>query len=153
KMRGDYHVYALDQRGHGDSAWTDTYPPEAMPADFAAFADHLGLETFTLVGHSMGGGVAFRYAAEHPERIARLIIVDAALPSPNRPPLPNRDSSVTRSLAQEFYDSEDAAVAHFQRLNPRAAPDRIRVAVRQSFRALPDGRYTYKFDPKLRNRL
>ncbi|MFN8559787.1 MAG: hypothetical protein U0531_21385 [Dehalococcoidia bacterium] len=30
----------------------------------------------------------------------------------------NRENSVTRSLAQEFYDNEDGAVAHFQRLNP-----------------------------------
>lgn len=153
KMRGDYHVYALDQRGHGDSAWTDSYPQEAMPADFAAFADHLGLERFTLVGHSMGGGVAFRYAAAHPERVERLIIVDAALPSPDRPPLPGRDNSVTRSLAVEYYDNEDAAVAHFARMNPHAPEDRLRTAVRHSFRALPDGRYTYKFDPKLRQRL
>jgi esterase len=153
KMRGDYHVYALDQRGHGDSDWADDYGPDAMPGDLAALVDHLGLGRFSLVGHSMGGGVAFRYAAAHPERLERLVIVDSALPSPDRPPMPNRDNSVTRSLAQETFDDEDAAVAHFQRLNPRAPEDRIRTAVRQSFRALPDGRYTYKFDPKLRNRL
>jgi pimeloyl-ACP methyl ester carboxylesterase len=153
KMRGDYHVYALDQRGHGDSDWTESYPPEAMPADFAVFADQLGLERFTLVGHSMGGGVAFRYAADHPGRLERLIIVDTSLPSPDRPPVAGRENSVTRSLARAVYDNEDAAVAHFQRLNPRAAPERVRDAVRQSFRALPDGRYTYKFDPKLRDRL
>ena len=152
KMRQDYHVYALDQRGHGDSDWTETYPPEAMPADLAAFVGGLGLERFTLLGHSMGGGGAFRYAVEHPERLERLIIVDSALPSPERPPLPNRDNSVTWALAQDVFEHEDAAVAHFQRLNPHAPVDRIRVAVGHAFRRQPDGRYTYKFDPKLRDR-
>lgn len=153
KMRGDYHVYALDQRGHGDSDWSDTYPQEAMPSDLEAFVGQLGLTRFTLAGHSMGGGVAFRYAAAHPEQIEKMIIVDSGLPAPERPPVPGRDNSVTRSLAQEFYENEDAAVAHFGRMNPRAPEDRLRVAVRQAFRALPDGRYTYKFDPKLRSRL
>ncbi|MGI8550550.1 MAG: alpha/beta fold hydrolase [Dehalococcoidia bacterium] len=153
KMRQDYHVYALDQRGHGDSDWSDEYPPEAMPSDLTSFVDQLGLDRFVLMGHSMGGGVAFRYAFEHPERLEQLIIVDSSLPSPDRPPLPNRDNSVQRSLAQDRFESEDAVVAHFQRLNPRASEERLRAVVSYWFRPLPDGRYTYKFDPKLRNRL
>ena len=152
KMRQDYHVYALDQRGHGDSDWADAYPPEAMPSDLAAFVDQLGLERFVLVGHSMGGGVAFRYAADHPERVERLIIVDSGLPSPDRPRLPNRDNSVQRSLAQETFESEDAVVAHLQGQTPRASEKRIRAAIPTWFRRLPDGRFTRKFDPKLRDR-
>ena len=99
KMRDNFHVYALDQRGHGDSEWATDYGPETMPADFASFVDQLGLDRFVLLGHSMGGGVAFRYAASHPERIENLIIVDSSLPSPDRPAVPNRHNSVQRSLA------------------------------------------------------
>jgi pimeloyl-ACP methyl ester carboxylesterase len=152
KMRHDYHVYALDQRGHGDSDWADAYPPEAMPADLAVFVDQLGLERFMLMGHSMGGGVAFRYAAEHPERLERLIIVDSSLPSPDRLRLPNRDNSVQRSLAQESFANEEEVVAHLKGQSPHADEGRIRVAIPTWFRRLPDGSYTRKFDPKLRNR-
>src|SRR3712207_1259861 len=95
-MRDAYHVYALDQRGHGDSDWAGEYPPEAMPSDLAAFVDQRGLERFTIVGHSMGGGVAFRYTADHPDRVERLIIEDSALPLPVRPPVFNPDNSVQR---------------------------------------------------------
>ncbi len=66
KMRGDFHVYALDQRGHGDSDWAEDYGPAMMPAYLSAFVDQLGLEHFTLVGHSMGGGGTLEAADSRP---------------------------------------------------------------------------------------
>jgi len=152
-MRDAFHVYALDQRGHGDSDWAGEYPPEAMPSDLAALADQLGLERFTIVGHSMGGGVAFRYAADHPERVERLIVEDAALPSPERPPVLNPDNSVQRSLAKDTFEDEDAVVAHLMRQSPGVGEARIRQVIPQWYRRLEDGRFTFKFDPALRRRL
>ena len=53
-MRGSYHVYAVDQRGHGESAHAaDGYARDRFVEDLAAFADALGLERFTLSGLSM----------------------------------------------------------------------------------------------------
>jgi pimeloyl-ACP methyl ester carboxylesterase len=152
-MRDAYHVYALDQRGHGDSDWAGEYPPEAMPSDLAGFADQLGFGRFTIVGHSMGGGVAFRYTAEHPERVERLIIEDSALPSPERPPVFNPDNSVQRSLAKDTFDDEEAVVAHLMRQSPGVSEARIRQVIPQWYRRLDDGRFTFKFDPALRRRL
>ena len=56
-LRDEYHCLALDQRGHGDSEWSPEmdYSVEAHRGDIAAFADHLGLDGFVLVGMSMGG--------------------------------------------------------------------------------------------------
>jgi pimeloyl-ACP methyl ester carboxylesterase len=153
RMRDHYHVYALDQRGHGDSDWASEYPQDSMPSDLAAFVDQIGLDRFTIVGHSMGGGVAYRYAAEHPDRVERMIIEDAALPSPERPPAINPDNSVQRSLAKDMFEDEDAVVAHLMRQSPGVAEERIRQVLPQWFRRLDDGRYTFKFDPSLRNRL
>ncbi len=152
-MRDAYHVYALDQRGHGDSDWAESYGPETMPADLAAFVDGLGLGRVMLVGHSMGGGVAFRYTADHPERVERLIIEDSALPSPDRPPVPNPDNSVQRALAKDMFEDEEAVVAHLLRQSPGAGEERIRQVIPFWYRRLDDGRYTFKFDPALRNRL
>ena len=152
-MRDAYHVYALDQRGHGDSDWADEYPPTSMPDDLAAIVDGLGLERFTIVGHSMGGGVAYRYAAAHPERIERLIIEDSALPSPERPPVPNADNSVQRNLAKDVFESEDELVAHLQGQSPGVGEERLRQVIPTWYRRRDDGRYTFKFDPKLRQRI
>jgi len=50
-------------------------------------ADKLGLGNFYLAGNSLGGFIAWRYAAAHPERVGRLILVDAGGYPRNRPPL------------------------------------------------------------------
>ena len=73
-----FHIYALDQRGHGDSdpAPDDDYRVSTMADDVAAFAGSLQLDRFALLGHSMGGRIAIQYAAAHAGRLERLIIVD-----------------------------------------------------------------------------
>ena len=74
------HVFALDQRGHGESARPDNYSFEAMRDDLKAFVDSLSLERFTLIGHSMGGTVAYLFAERWPERVDRLVIEDTPPP-------------------------------------------------------------------------
>ena len=76
----DHRVVTLDLPGHG---LTGPDPRERYrPADMAAFVDAfvatLGLGRFSIAGNSMGGGVAWRYAILHPEKVERLILVDSA---------------------------------------------------------------------------
>ncbi|EFH82820.1 alpha/beta fold hydrolase [Ktedonobacter racemifer] len=75
-----YHVFALDQRGHGESARPGVYSFELMRDDLKAFADALSLGRFTLIGHSMGGTVAFLFGEQWPERLERLAIEDTPPP-------------------------------------------------------------------------
>jgi pimeloyl-ACP methyl ester carboxylesterase len=75
-----YQVFALDQRGHGTSARPGAYSFELMRDDLKVFADALALSRFTLIGHSMGGTVAFLFAEQWPERIERLVIEDTPPP-------------------------------------------------------------------------
>jgi pimeloyl-ACP methyl ester carboxylesterase len=71
-----YHVYALDQRGHGDSERPESgYAMDDFAADVVAFMDTLGIARTTLIGHSMGSLVARRAAELYPERIARLVLI------------------------------------------------------------------------------
>ena len=44
-MKQDYHILVLDQRGHGDSSWTESYGPRDYILDLGAFITNLGLET------------------------------------------------------------------------------------------------------------
>ncbi|MFB7907060.1 alpha/beta fold hydrolase [Kitasatospora sp. NPDC059146] len=74
----DHHVYALDLRGHGDSGRTDRYGLAELREDVLAFLDALGLDRVDLVGHSMGGVVAYLLAQAAPERIGRLVLEDIA---------------------------------------------------------------------------
>jgi len=80
RFAGRFHVLALDMRGHGGSDWPGTYSLRIMRDDLLGFLDQLGLGTVTLVGHSMGGGVAYLAAMQRPGRVGRLIVEDAAPP-------------------------------------------------------------------------
>ena len=65
----DVRVFALSQRGHGDSSRPASgYRLTELAADVAAFMDALGLSTATIVGHSMGASVAQRFVLDHPHR-------------------------------------------------------------------------------------
>lgn len=80
KLSDEFHVIAVDLPGHGltGAVPNGDYSQEGMVKFAAEFADKLGLKTFALAGNSMGGGVAARLAEEHPGRVTRLILIDAA---------------------------------------------------------------------------
>ena len=72
-------VISVDLRNHGRSFHSPEHSYALMAQDVLALFDHLrlGADT-TLMGHSMGGKVAMRLALDHPDRLARLIVVDIA---------------------------------------------------------------------------
>ena len=72
------HAFALTQRGHGDSARpADGYRFADMSEDLRAFMDTLALDSAVIVGHSMGASVAQRFAIDHPDRVAGLVLMGA----------------------------------------------------------------------------
>ncbi len=76
-----YQVYALDLIGHGFSDRPKIpYTPEAYIYFFKDFMDGVGIEKATLIGNSMGGGIAWAMAALFPERVNRLILIDCVPP-------------------------------------------------------------------------
>jgi pimeloyl-ACP methyl ester carboxylesterase len=79
----EYHVLALDLRGHGDSAWSPDgdYSNLAFISDIAAFIRQLERGPVRIVGHSMGGNLALRYTGIFPETVQRLVSIEG-LPPP-----------------------------------------------------------------------
>lgn len=71
-------VIAVDLRNHGDSEHAASMSYAEMADDVLRLADGLGLERFTIAGHSMGGKVAMTVALEHPLRTRRLMVLDVA---------------------------------------------------------------------------
>ena len=79
----DFRVIAPDQRGFGASdkpEGVEAYRTDRIVEDLIALADALGLGRFTLVGHDWGGAVAWLAALRHPDRLSRLVIVNAPHP-------------------------------------------------------------------------
>lgn len=82
-LAGDHFVLAPDQRGFARSSKPEgvaSYTPDKPVADLIALADCHGIEKFTLVGHDWGGAIAWMAALNRPDRVERLIIVNAPHP-------------------------------------------------------------------------
>jgi pimeloyl-ACP methyl ester carboxylesterase len=73
-----HEVVALDLPGFGGSSQPPDLSLARLPAAVIGLADHLGLERFALVGHSLGGAVSTLVAARQPGRVERLVLIDAA---------------------------------------------------------------------------
>ena len=82
-MAKQHHVVLYDQRGHGDSPVTATgYDLDTQLADLRSVLAHYGLDRrpIDVVGHSMGAVLALNMALSSPDRVRRLVLVDAPLP-------------------------------------------------------------------------
>src|SRR5580658_10402866 len=114
----NYHVIAIDMRGHGDSDWSPegAYVVEDYVKDLEAFADKLNLRNLTLLGNSTGGRVVQVYAGLHPDRVARLIVEDVAPARTNE-----IASAFTRQVEAEKdgWASEDELVAFLRKSNSK----------------------------------
>ncbi|PVZ06399.1 alpha/beta fold hydrolase [Actinomycetospora cinnamomea] len=141
-----FHVLAVDQRGHGRTPWADEYTAIALADDVAAVIAALGLGRAHLVGHSMGAMAASVCAAERPDLVDHLVLVDLA------PDVPDTDFC-TRELPAMLAAFADASYATVQEpldewlaANPLADPRHLRHYVEHGLVRRDDGRLVWRFD-------
>ena len=110
-----WRVYAPDLRGHGRSDWPGDYSAELMRADILGFLDALALGRVDLIGHSLGGMVAYLFAIEHPERLRHLVLEDVAAPLRRKAGVPARpdgqlpyDWEMVRAIRRQIDDPDPA---------------------------------------------
>lgn len=83
ELARDHQVIAYDLRGRGDSDKPeDGYSIPLHAADLAEFIDELGVERPILLGHSLGALIALYFAAHFPDKLSKLVLVDAGAPFP-----------------------------------------------------------------------
>ena len=143
-----FRVIALDQRGHGDTQWAadGDYSADAYQSDIHAVVEALGLTDLVLIGLSMGGRNAFTYAATHPEKTRALVIVDSAPETRSA-----GTSNITRFVQQDDeLDSIDDFVERVRKYNTRRPVEQIRGSIRHNVKQLPSGKWTWKYDRRLR---
>lgn len=101
RLRGQYRIITLDFPGHGltGATPTDRYDPAEMMATVDTVAHAAGVRHFILGGNSMGGGIAWRYAVAHPQKVDALILIDAA-GMPLRPGEKSAPSNIGFRLAR-----------------------------------------------------
>jgi esterase len=147
-FRNDYHVMAIDMRGHGDSAWSPegAYLVEDYVKDLEAFVEQLKLRNLVLLGNSTGGRVVQVYAGLHPDRVARLIAEDVGPERPNE-----IASAFTRQVQQEAngWASENELLASLEKSNSRVPEEILRSYAHFGTKQRDDGRIVWKRDPNL----
>jgi len=78
KLSSKFQIFSIDQRNHGRSPNSEVHTFEAMKNDLAEFFDQHKIGKAIVMGHSMGGKTAMSFAADYPEHIEKLIVVDIA---------------------------------------------------------------------------
>src|SRR5262245_45066369 len=73
RLAAKHHVYCLDVRGRGETAWgpPNQYNMDCYVEDLEAVRDALGLQEMSLVGTSMGGLITMNYTPRYPERVSK----------------------------------------------------------------------------------
>lgn len=92
RLASRFDTYVLDVRGRGLSEAGDhlNYGLDAQADDLLAFAEALGFERFSVLGHSMGARIAIRAAQSHPAEMMRMVWVDPPVSGPGRRAYPSQ---------------------------------------------------------------
>lgn len=143
----EFRCIVPDLRGHGDSDWAadGDYSPDAYRADLEALLAHVSLDRPVLIGNSLGGMTALRFAAERPasRQPEALVLVDIG------PEM--REAGRTRLRAftggPRELDSVEDFVERAMAFNPARRPDVLRRSLLNNLRQLPSGKWTWKYDP------
>ena len=144
-----YRALCLDQRGHGNSDWAGDgdYSRHTQADDIDALIAVLGLENPVVVAMSMGGLNAMTWASRANSRPLALVLVDISPEVRVEGVSEIRDFIQANDVLPAFDDFVDRAHA----FNPRRSLDNIRSRLTHNLKRLDDGRWTWKYDPKLRN--
>ena len=148
-LAGEYCVVALDLSGHGDSGRRDSYDMETWAREVIAVATHACLpEPPIIVAHSMGGWVGLTVAADHPDDLAGLILLDSMVQRADPEVEAARVGVAFGPL--HTYPSLEAALVRFRTVpdQPTTLPYVKDHVARESLREVPGG-WTWKFDPRI----
>jgi pimeloyl-ACP methyl ester carboxylesterase len=161
RLHDRWHIIAPDLRGHGDSQWSNdgSYPMPGYIYDLAELVDQLELAPVTLIGHSLGGNIATRYAGIFAAQVKRLVSIEGLGLSPKAMaerlarPLAERMRlwvEAQRSLARRVprrYKSIEDATARMQAANKHLSHEQARHLTHHGVNQNEDGTYGWKFDP------
>src|ERR1051326_1785293 len=146
-LQPQFHVYALDQRGHGDNDPADVYNPAVAFDDIVGVIEQLGVQKLILIGLSMGGRNAIYLTAKRPDLVQKLVTVDIgpeisarAAAAPPGPPEP------------DTWESIEQAAQHLYRGNPFPGIHYYRWVASTSLKARDDGALVWKWHPSVKER-
>ncbi len=156
-LRDDYHVYALDLRGHGNSQWATgaMYNIAEHVLDVSALLDIIGEFPIYLIGHSLGGIIVLHYSGIYPSRVKKAVSIEGIGFPPNHRvhgPASERmrrwieDVRKTESREPRAYSDLASAVQRMKQANPHLSDDVARHLTLHGTNWNSDGSIVWKFD-------
>lgn len=164
EFAAEYRIIAPDLRGHGDSAWAPDgdYTMLAFVRDFARLVEELQLAPLRIIGHSLGGNIATRFAALYPAQVQKLVSIEGLGPSPKlraeREAVPMLErmrkwlGEMRRLEARppRRYPSVAAALERMRAAHPNLDAARAQHLTEHALRRNEDGSCSWKYDPRMR---
>jgi pimeloyl-ACP methyl ester carboxylesterase len=155
-LREHYHVYAIDLRGHGNSAWAPgaMYSVAEHVLDLSALVDIIGFPVY-LVGHSLGGILSLCYSGIYPTRVKKVVSIEGlGLPASHNVFRPYSEKlrgwieAIRKSEQREprSYPNLEAAVARMKEANPHLSDEVARHLTLHGTNWNADGSIIWKFD-------
>ncbi|HEY2460651.1 MAG TPA: alpha/beta hydrolase [Candidatus Acidoferrum sp.] len=156
-LREHYHVYALDLRGHGNSAWAPgaMYNVAEHALDLSALLDVINDFPIRLIGHSLGGGIVLFYSSLYPANVHKAISIEGlGFPPGHRlhGPAPERarrwieDVRKLEKRHPKSYPDLETAIARMKEANPRLSDEVARHLTLHGTNWNSDGSLVWKFD-------
>lgn len=157
----DWHVMAVDLRGHGDSQWSPdgAYHTPYYLLDLSNLIESLNTESVAIIAHSLGGNPSARFAALYPDRVDKLVLVDAMGPSAMAIENWDRQGNVNRTRewlerhaaannkTPRRFDTVDAAVERMMKAHSYLTEDQARHLTEHGLRREGE-QYSWKYDPR-----
>lgn len=143
-----FRVIAVDARGHGQSDWVADYSAESMAHDLVGLVHHLQLRRVRLVGHSMGGITALLCAAERPDLVDQLVLIDIGPDSLTSERAAGDIVHMLAAFTDARYRAPDEAIDEWLAGNPLASPAAVRHYVEHNLVRGPDDLYVWRFDAR-----
>lgn len=153
-----YCVYVPDLRGHGDSEWAigGDYSIIDYALDIHALGEAIGRAPYTIIAHSLGGGVALQYAGSFPEKVSRIVTIEGlgrmGWTHEVRRPAHQRMRRWVESMRdletrhEHVYPTLEAATERMVEANRRLSPELARHLTETGVRPAAGGGYAWKFD-------
>lgn len=145
-LSDEYHVYSINQRGHGDSDWAETYNLEVMADDIAGFIEALNLGKATVVGHSMGGVNAWWLASKHPEKMERLVLLDIEPQIISSSEIVGLWQEYLAYYAQSEFNSLEEGVAEYMASYEGNHQEALETFAKNNLKQNEAGKWVWKFD-------
>ncbi len=148
RLANDFHVIAVDMRGHGDSDWhpDGAYVVEDYTSDIEGLIEQLGLRNVVLWGASTGGRAVQLVAGRHPAWVRAVIVEDVG---PERPTAVSNRRGNRMAKEVDGWASTEALLEYIRVDTPRAPAWVARMMAEQGTKPRADGRVVWKRDPAI----